>query len=92
MTEAKFGVAKSVILFGQRKQGFGEQSRALDVYGNFTRFGFEHKAFYADNIAHVSLFERLIFVDAHIVAAEIALHFAVAVHNMTETRLAHNAF
>ena len=60
--------------------------------GDFSRFGLEHKTFDADDIADVEFFERLIFVNAHIVAAEIALHSAVAVHDMTETCLAHNAF
>lgn len=62
------------------------------MHGDFARLCLEHDAFYADDIAHVELFERLILVNAHIVAAEIALHSAVVVHYVSEARLAHDAF
>ena len=58
---------------------------------DFARFGLENETFDADYVADVEFFERLIFVNAHIVAAEIALHSSVVVHNVTETCLAHNA-
>ena len=61
------------------------------MHGDFSRFGLENETLDADNITDVRLFERLVLVDAHIVTAEIALHSAVAVHNVAETCLAHYA-
>ena len=61
------------------------------MYGNLAGLGLKHLALYADNIADVPFLKRLIFLCAHIVAAEIALQFAVAVEDMTKARLAHNS-
>lgn len=62
------------------------------MHGNLARFGLKNKALYADDVADVRLFEVLVLVNAHIVATEITLHSAVAVHDVAETCLAHNAF
>lgn len=62
------------------------------MHGDFTRLGPEHLALDADDVADIQLLEFLIRLDSHIVAAEIELQLPVAVRDMTETRLAHNAF
>ena len=51
---------------------------------------YENYAADADDVAYVVLFEILIGAFAHVVAAEIALQLGVAVHDMAETRLAHD--
>ncbi|MPN58363.1 hypothetical protein SDC9_206067 [bioreactor metagenome] len=76
--------------FGQRKQRFGQQLNLLRMYRNLSRLCFEYKAGYPDDVADIELFKRSVLILADVVAADIDLDLALAVHNMGKARFAHN--
>ena len=80
-----------MILLGQGEQRLHEQGVLRDVHGDLPRLSLEDGALHADDVADVQLFELLIVLRAHVVAAEIELQLAVAVRDVPETRLAHHA-
>ena len=88
---ASIGVGKAVEFLRQRMQALGQQRDLLRMHAHLAGLGGEHIALHADHVADVIIFEGLVGVLAHVVAADIDLDPAVAILQMGETGLAHHA-
>ena len=88
---AGIGVGKSVELFRQRMQALAQKRDFLRVHGRFAGLGLEYKALYADHVADVVGFERLVRFLAHGVAGRVDLNLPVKIEHVREGRLAHDA-
>ena len=91
LTVSRIGVGEAVIFFGKNLQALRKKGYLCCVDRDFTRFGGECSAGYADDIADIELFEALIFVNADAVACDVALNTALEVLHVAERRLTHNA-
>ena len=72
-------------------QRLGQQHDLLGVDADFAGLGLEHEALHADHVAQIVVFEVLVRVLAHVVPADVDLNLAVAVQQMGEGGLAHDA-
>ena len=85
-------IGKTVLLFGQGAQSFGEHLYMRAVHRNFARLGLEHEALYAEDIAYVKvLFVGGVRLFADVVALYVNLNETVAVGDVRKGSLAHYA-
>ena len=79
-------------LLGQGPEGLREQRQLLGVDGHLARLGLEHEAFHAHDVADIPGLEGGVGFLAHVVPFHVDLDVALAVQDMGEAGLAHDAF
>ena len=76
---------------GQRAQRFGKQMQLGCAHGQLAVVGFEQRAFHADDVAQIPMFEGVVHVFAHALIVHIHLNLAAYVLHGGEAGLAHGA-